>query len=234
MLLCSSFTSFIDLQLGAVYSALSAGGQFALKQLFALAFDGCMPSPSLSVSVVASTVQCPQSLFFMFLQVIHLEKITSEMGSASQANIRLTALKKTLATGLSPRVLLPAISKTFKQIQKNWKVSVDCWTLEREGGTETLSDHFWEHSIIRFCEGALSSKTRQTFSVFMVESHGPIYEHLARAHWSDEKGRALISPVSADHLFPGSPGLPGTALRGELVPSPHALKLSFLICARAR
>lgn len=73
----------------------------------------------------------------MFLQVIHLEKITSEMGSASQANIRLMALKKTLATGLSPRVLLPAISKTLKQIQ-NWKVSVDCWTLEREGGTEML------------------------------------------------------------------------------------------------
>ncbi|XP_028625749.1 HEAT repeat-containing protein 1 [Grammomys surdaster] len=57
----------------------------------------------------------------LLTQVIHLEKITSEMGSASQANIRLTALKKTLATGLSPRVLLPAISKTFKQIQKNWK-----------------------------------------------------------------------------------------------------------------
>ncbi|XP_034365745.1 HEAT repeat-containing protein 1 [Arvicanthis niloticus] len=57
----------------------------------------------------------------LLTQVIHLEKITSEMGSASQANIRLTALKKTLATGLSPRVLLPAISKTFKQIQKNWQ-----------------------------------------------------------------------------------------------------------------
>lgn len=57
----------------------------------------------------------------LLTQVIHLEKITSEMGSASQANIRLTSLKKTLATGLSPRVLLPAISKTFKQIQKNWK-----------------------------------------------------------------------------------------------------------------
>uniref|UniRef100_A0A671G2F7 HEAT repeat-containing protein 1 n=1 Tax=Rhinolophus ferrumequinum TaxID=59479 RepID=A0A671G2F7_RHIFE len=54
-------------------------------------------------------------------QVIHLEKITSEMGSASQANVRLTALKKTLATTLSPRVLLPAISKTYKQIEKNWK-----------------------------------------------------------------------------------------------------------------
>ncbi|KFO34254.1 HEAT repeat-containing protein 1 [Fukomys damarensis] len=54
-------------------------------------------------------------------QVIHLEKITSEMGSASQANIRLTSLKKTLATKLSPRVLLPAIGKTYKQIKKNWK-----------------------------------------------------------------------------------------------------------------
>ncbi|XP_021511049.1 HEAT repeat-containing protein 1 [Meriones unguiculatus] len=57
----------------------------------------------------------------LLTQVIHLEKITSKMGSASQANIRLASLKKTLATGLSPRVLLPAISKTFKQIQKNWK-----------------------------------------------------------------------------------------------------------------
>ncbi|XP_063469499.1 HEAT repeat-containing protein 1 isoform X2 [Symphalangus syndactylus] len=54
-------------------------------------------------------------------QVIQLEKITSEMGSASQANIRLTSLKKTLATTLAPRVLLPAIKKTYKQIEKNWK-----------------------------------------------------------------------------------------------------------------
>uniref|UniRef100_A0A8C2SLF4 HEAT repeat-containing protein 1 n=1 Tax=Capra hircus TaxID=9925 RepID=A0A8C2SLF4_CAPHI len=54
-------------------------------------------------------------------QVIHLEKITSEMGPASQANVRLTSLKKTLATTLSPRVLLPAINKTYKQIEKNWK-----------------------------------------------------------------------------------------------------------------
>ncbi|KAM9212388.1 HEAT repeat-containing protein 1 [Dugong dugon] len=54
-------------------------------------------------------------------QVIHLEKITSEMGSASQPNVRLTSLKKTLATTLSPRVLLPAINKTYKQIKKTWK-----------------------------------------------------------------------------------------------------------------
>lgn len=54
-------------------------------------------------------------------QVIQLEKITSEMGPASQANVRLTSLKKTLATTLSPRVLLPAITKTYKQIEKNWK-----------------------------------------------------------------------------------------------------------------
>ncbi|KAL1785256.1 HEAT repeat-containing protein 1 [Sigmodon hispidus] len=57
----------------------------------------------------------------LLTQVIHLEKITTEMGSASQADIRLTSLKKTLATRLSPRVLLPAIRKTFKLIQKNWK-----------------------------------------------------------------------------------------------------------------
>uniref|UniRef100_A0A8C3XDM0 HEAT repeat-containing protein 1 n=1 Tax=Catagonus wagneri TaxID=51154 RepID=A0A8C3XDM0_9CETA len=54
-------------------------------------------------------------------QVIQLEKITSEMGPASQANVRLTCLKKTLATTLSPRVLLPAVTKTYKQIEKNWK-----------------------------------------------------------------------------------------------------------------
>nr|XP_035929994.1 HEAT repeat-containing protein 1 isoform X3 [Halichoerus grypus] len=54
-------------------------------------------------------------------QVVHLETITSEMGSASQANVRITSLKKTLATTLSPRVLLPAVNRTYKQIEKNWK-----------------------------------------------------------------------------------------------------------------
>ncbi|XP_006761371.1 PREDICTED: LOW QUALITY PROTEIN: HEAT repeat-containing protein 1 [Myotis davidii] len=54
-------------------------------------------------------------------QVIHLEKITSEMGAASQANVRLASLKKTLATTLSPRVLLPAINKTYKHTQKDWR-----------------------------------------------------------------------------------------------------------------
>ncbi|XP_024894833.1 LOW QUALITY PROTEIN: HEAT repeat-containing protein 1 [Pteropus alecto] len=57
----------------------------------------------------------------VLLQSIHLEKVTSEMGSASQANVRLKSLEKTLATTLSPRVLLPAISETYKQIEKNWK-----------------------------------------------------------------------------------------------------------------
>ncbi|XP_014384762.1 PREDICTED: HEAT repeat-containing protein 1 [Myotis brandtii] len=54
-------------------------------------------------------------------QVIHLEKITREMGAASQANVRLASLKKTLATTLSPRVLLPAINKTYKHTQKDWR-----------------------------------------------------------------------------------------------------------------
>jgi len=54
-------------------------------------------------------------------QVVHLETVTSEMGSASQANVRITSLKKTLATTLSPRVLLPAVNRTYKQIEKNWK-----------------------------------------------------------------------------------------------------------------
>uniref|UniRef100_A0A8C6C499 HEAT repeat-containing protein 1 n=1 Tax=Monodon monoceros TaxID=40151 RepID=A0A8C6C499_MONMO len=57
----------------------------------------------------------------VLLQVIHLEKITSEIAPASQANVHLMSLKKTLATTLSPRVLLPAINKTYKQIEKNWK-----------------------------------------------------------------------------------------------------------------
>ncbi|XP_016055352.1 PREDICTED: HEAT repeat-containing protein 1 [Miniopterus natalensis] len=54
-------------------------------------------------------------------QVIHLEKITGEMGPASQANVRLMSLKKTLATTLSPRVLLPAINSTYRHIQKHWE-----------------------------------------------------------------------------------------------------------------
>ncbi|XP_012864684.1 PREDICTED: HEAT repeat-containing protein 1 [Dipodomys ordii] len=54
-------------------------------------------------------------------QVIHLEKVTREMGSASHANVRLTSLKKTLATRLAPRVLLPAINKTYKEIKRTWK-----------------------------------------------------------------------------------------------------------------
>lgn len=57
----------------------------------------------------------------VLFQVIHMEKITSEIGSTSQANVRLTSLKKTLATKISPRVLLPAINKTYTQIKKNWK-----------------------------------------------------------------------------------------------------------------
>ncbi|XP_004620418.2 HEAT repeat-containing protein 1 [Sorex araneus] len=57
----------------------------------------------------------------VLFQVIRLETITMEMGSASQAHVRLTSLKKTLATKLSPRVLLPAINKTYTEIERNWK-----------------------------------------------------------------------------------------------------------------
>lgn len=74
----------------------------------------------------------------IFLQVIRMEKITREIGSASQANVRLTSLKKTLATKISPRVLLPAINKTYTQIKKNWKVRL-YWVLnfgQGRGGTE--------------------------------------------------------------------------------------------------
>lgn len=83
------------------------------------------------------------TVVFISLQVIQLEKITSEMGPASQANVRLTSLKKTLATTLSPRVLLPAITKTYKQIEKNWKVRL-YWLLDFGEGrysSEILNFH---------------------------------------------------------------------------------------------
>lgn len=50
---------------GVVYSALPAHSQSALQEFSALALAGCVPSPSLSVCVVASVVQCPQSLFLI-------------------------------------------------------------------------------------------------------------------------------------------------------------------------
>ncbi|EPY87538.1 HEAT repeat-containing protein 1 [Camelus ferus] len=69
----------------------------------------------------------------ILLQVIHVEKITSELGAASQANVRLASLKKTLAGTLSPRVFLPAASKTYRQIEKTWKSHMGpCMSILRE------------------------------------------------------------------------------------------------------
>lgn len=49
-------------------------------------------------------------------------------------------------------------------------------------------------------------------TVLLLESHGSIYEHLARAYWGDEEGRAHLPSVSANLVFLGGSGLPGTAL----------------------
>nr|XP_031527782.1 HEAT repeat-containing protein 1 isoform X2 [Vicugna pacos] len=69
----------------------------------------------------------------ILLQVIHVEKITSKLGAASQANVRLVSLKKTLAGTLSPRVFLPAASKTYRQIEKTWKSHLGpCMSILRE------------------------------------------------------------------------------------------------------
>jgi hypothetical protein len=70
--------------------------------------------------------------------------------------------------------------------------------------------------------------------MFVVELHGPIHEHLARAHCDDEEGRAPISPVSADHLFLGGPGFPVAAFRGELDPSPHSRVVIYLCKSQRR
>lgn len=152
-----------------------------------------------------------------FLQVIHLEKITSEMGPASQANVRLTSLKKTLATTLSPRVLLPAINKTYKQIEKNWKVRL--YRVLDLGGRRCGTEIFRfslkeEYGYLMPLQMALmnsrSSKNGHISCVFS-ESHGPVYERLARAHWGDEEGGARLPPAPAHHVLPGGPGLPHPA-----------------------
>lgn len=50
------------------------------------------------------------------------------------------------------------------------------------------------------------------FTVLLVEPHGSVHEHPARAHWGHEEGRAHLPSVSANCIFLGSPGLPSTAL----------------------
>lgn len=48
-------------------------------------------------------------------------------------------------------------------------------------------------------------------SCVFSESHGPVYERLARAHWGDEEGGARLPPAPAHHVLPGGPGLPHPA-----------------------
>ncbi|XP_030412821.1 HEAT repeat-containing protein 1 isoform X4 [Gopherus evgoodei] len=55
------------------------------------------------------------------LQVVRLERIAVEMGPSSQLNLRLSSLKTMLATQLSPRVLLPAITKCYNELANAWK-----------------------------------------------------------------------------------------------------------------
>ena len=132
-----------------------------------------------------------------------MEKVTSEMGSASQANVRLKSLKRTLATTLSPRVLLPAISETYKQMEKDWKVRV-YWGLgfgEGKCGVETLKFHLMNSRILK----------AGTSLLLPVESRGPIHEHLAGAHRGHEETGPRLPSASAHHVLLGGPGLPSTA-----------------------
>ncbi|ETE69404.1 HEAT repeat-containing protein 1, partial [Ophiophagus hannah] len=55
-------------------------------------------------------------LLNVLLQVVHLDRITVEMGPASQVNLRVASLKTILATKLPSRVLLPAIVKCYSEI----------------------------------------------------------------------------------------------------------------------
>ncbi|KAG8123551.1 hypothetical protein E2320_019037 [Naja naja] len=55
-------------------------------------------------------------LLNVLLQVVHLDRITVEMGPSSQVNLRVASLKTTLATKLPSRVLLPAIAKCYNEI----------------------------------------------------------------------------------------------------------------------
>uniref|UniRef100_A0A670XUW0 HEAT repeat-containing protein 1 n=1 Tax=Pseudonaja textilis TaxID=8673 RepID=A0A670XUW0_PSETE len=58
-------------------------------------------------------------LLNVLLQVVHLDRITVEMGPSSQINLRVASLKTTLATKLPSRVLLPAIVKCYSEIANN-------------------------------------------------------------------------------------------------------------------
>uniref|UniRef100_A0A4X2KD30 HEAT repeat-containing protein 1 n=1 Tax=Vombatus ursinus TaxID=29139 RepID=A0A4X2KD30_VOMUR len=60
----------------------------------------------------------------ILMQAIRWEIIAREMGPTSQATLRVTSLKTTLATTLSPRVLLSTLNPVYKQIGKNWKIRI--------------------------------------------------------------------------------------------------------------
>nr|XP_010305092.1 PREDICTED: HEAT repeat-containing protein 1 [Balearica regulorum gibbericeps] len=55
------------------------------------------------------------------LQVVCLEKIVVEFGPSSQISLRVTSLKTILATRLSPRILLPAITKCYSEVANTRK-----------------------------------------------------------------------------------------------------------------
>ncbi|XP_051849505.1 HEAT repeat-containing protein 1 [Antechinus flavipes] len=57
----------------------------------------------------------------ILIQAIRWETVVKEMSPTSQATLRVTSLKATLATTLSSRVLLSALNTVYKQIGKNWK-----------------------------------------------------------------------------------------------------------------
>ncbi|KAG9484188.1 hypothetical protein GDO78_009869 [Eleutherodactylus coqui] len=65
---------------------------------------------SYSFQVISKTVQ---TVIPALMQVTRLDKIAVKIGPASQLSARVTALKTTLATKLSARVLLPAVTKCY-------------------------------------------------------------------------------------------------------------------------
>ncbi|KAL7987540.1 hypothetical protein Chor_006459 [Crotalus horridus] len=75
---------------------------------------------------IVETLPCFLSPYLLdvLLQVVHLDRITVEMGPSSQVNLRVASLKTTLATKLPARVLLPAIAKCYGEIANAYKNDV--------------------------------------------------------------------------------------------------------------
>ncbi|NXD79776.1 HEAT1 protein, partial [Halcyon senegalensis] len=55
------------------------------------------------------------------LQVVRLEKIVVEFGPSSQISLRVTSLKTILATRLTPRILLPTLTKCYSEVANTRK-----------------------------------------------------------------------------------------------------------------